>query len=160
MSSAKKLPKSLMAAKDARQLFGYFLKRAALSPGPAMRPEKGPVKRVVLFTEDFDDRFVDRLARAPNLRELTQELQELRLVCTLVTLAGVSRLKELLPNVQVNLVPVSDWEKNVDTGNPEYNLETREYDMRTTRDDSKVEMLQHDLEKRYGHLGISVPKLR
>src|SRR5688500_3215062 len=72
-----KLPKALRTARDAREIFGYLFRKAALWPESGMAPQSGIVRRIVLLTEGFNDRTVDVLERIPNVSTLVEGLEEL-----------------------------------------------------------------------------------
>ena len=122
--SVRRVPQSIGDSKDARSLFSYLLRQAALWPEYSMAPKKGPVKRVVLFTRGFNDRTVASLSTIKNLDALLKEVREVRLVATAVTTAGARRLQRLIPDTKVNLVSDVAWMNNVQTSNPNYDLET------------------------------------
>lgn len=89
-----------------------------------MTPKDGALKRVVLWSEAFSDRTLDLLAKIENLQSVVGGVEELRFVATRVTPAGVRLLQRLIPHTKVNLVSEEAWMVNVQTSDPDYNLET------------------------------------
>ena len=63
-------------ARDTRDLFGYLFRKAALWPEHGMAPRTGIVRRVVLFTNGFNDRTVDTLEDVPTISDLVKGLRE------------------------------------------------------------------------------------
>jgi hypothetical protein len=125
--SAETVPAELMCPADARAIFNYLFKKARLWPEYKMSPREGEVRRVVLFSDAFNDKTVKLLEQIPGVKSCCSSLQEMRLVCTKITPEGVARMKQLFSNSEVNVVPCDEWEKNVDTGNPEFDLKSGKF---------------------------------
>jgi hypothetical protein len=93
-----------------------------------MSPGEGKLQKVVLLTEAFGDDTVEALAQLANLQALFADLKEIRLVETAITANAVRRLKSLLPNVTINIVTHEQWKSNVQTSNPNFDLESGKLD--------------------------------
>lgn len=146
-----KLPKALRSARDTREIFRYLFRKAALWPEFGMAPPSGVVRRIVLLTEGFNDRTVDVLERIPNVSNLVEGLEELRLVMTAISKRGVARLRVLFPKVRIVEISAHQWRENVNTGDPRYNLETKELDI-PLEDTKEDQNLEADFLRRYGHI--------
>jgi hypothetical protein len=148
---SNKLPKVLKNARDTREIFGYLFRKAGLWPSHGMVPWDGSVKRVVLFTKDFRDSAVDLLETVPNVSDKVEGLEELRLVQTSISKAGVARLQVLFPKVKVIEVSVDQWEANMDTCLPRYNIETNKFDYPLKEPDREND-IEDQLLRRYGQI--------
>lgn len=116
-----------------------------------MAPRTGIVRRVVLFTNGFNDRTVDTLEDVPTISDLVKGLREIRLFQTKISPAGIARLKTIFPNVKINHVSAQEWDNNVNTASPRYNLETNEFDFPLDEPNkAEHEQLQAELLKRFG----------
>ena len=120
----KQVPKAIRESKDARDLFGYFFRKAALGSEPAMRPVSGRLRKVVLFNNDFTNKMVEILEQTPNVRQLMQGVEEVRLIATSVTPGGVERLRKLLPDVYFAVFTSEGYRRNRKISNPDYDLGT------------------------------------
>ena len=147
---SSKLPKALRESRDAREIFTYLLRKAALSPEYAMAPRHGIVRRVVLSTLGFDDQLVALLERVPNLSSVVEGLEELRLAKTGVTKSGMERLRALLTAVKVTEISNGQWAIDF-IADPRFNVETRKLDI-CDNDLGKNSDIKRVFLERYGKL--------
>ena len=103
--------------KSAKELFEHTLRKADLTPKYSMRFRGDELYAVHWFGHAFTDKFVDLIEEVPNVSVLCSELEELYLVATKISSAGVERLKVLLP--KTNFIVVSD-EEDADGCDPWY----------------------------------------
>ncbi|HLH56947.1 MAG TPA: hypothetical protein VKY92_25425 [Verrucomicrobiae bacterium] len=129
--SAQVLPKELEHATDARAIFNYLFKKARLWPEYKMSPREGDVRKIVLFSEGFNDKTVTLLQQIPKVKYHCRSIEEVRLVCTKITPTGVARLKALFGKSVISVVGCDEWEKNVNTGNPDFDLKTGKFQATT-----------------------------
>jgi hypothetical protein len=147
------LPIALQRAQDTREVFSFFFKKAALWPDGLMAPQRGRVRRVVLMTEDFNDRFVSLLEMIPELSRKVEGLEELRFWGTAITQAGEERLRSLLPGVKVTKVSDEQFATTNGCLCPRFNLEVGSFDI-PEEENPDAEDIEQVMLKRFGGLPL------
>ena len=150
---AKTLPSALQRAQDTREVFSFFFKKAALWPEAKMAPQQGRVRRVVLMTRSFNDRFVALLEMIPKLSRKVEGLEELRFWGTAITQAGEERLRSLLPGVKVTNVSDEQFATTKGCLCPRFNLELGSFDI-PEEENPDAEDIEQVMLKRFGRLPL------
>ena len=148
----KTLPIALQRAQDTREVFSFFFKKAALWPDGLMAPQRGRVRRVVLMTEDFNERFVSLLEMIPELSRKVEGLEELRLGATAITHVGEERLRSLFPGIKVTRVSDEQLATNWCLC-PRFNLELGLFDI-PDEENPDTEDIEQVMLKRFGRLPL------
>lgn len=147
----------LQEAKTSRDVFRALFKLVGLWPEYGMAPETGSVRRVVLFTNGFNDDVIRLLQHVSNISSVMSELREIRLVQTRISEEGELELRRLMPSVKIVRVSEATWMRCPESGDPRFDLEKQEMDYPRPVAQSSDTSVTDDLIRRFGKVPQTPP---
>lgn len=105
----KKLETLLARATSSEEYFHAIFDFVKLNPKYAIEWENGKARRVIFFSEGFNQRLAEVILSCPGSAEYFRPVRELRIVATRMDIILARRLKALNPSMQVFWMSGDEW---------------------------------------------------